>query len=63
MLANACPHMVLEARVRAGILGFARRVEISTSCTKSLETAFASEVGCSQCHQGLEEIAGPWEVA
>jgi hypothetical protein len=62
VLANACPHMVLEARVRPGILGFGRRVDVSASCTKSLETGFPPEVGCTQCHQDLEEIGGPWQV-
>ena len=63
VLANACPHLVLEARVHAGLLGFGRRVEVTAACTKSHEAGFAPEIGCSQCHQDLEDIAGPWEVA
>jgi hypothetical protein len=63
VLANACPHMILEGRVRAGILGFGRRVEVNASCAKSLETGFAPEIGCSECHQDLDGIGGPWEVA
>lgn len=62
VLANACPHMVLEARARAGILGFGRRVEVTASCTQSLETGFAPEVGCTQCHQDLQDVVGLREV-
>src|SRR3990170_8371902 len=56
VLANACPHLVLEARVHAGILGLGRRVEITASCTKSLETVAEPEVGCSQCHEELADL-------
>jgi hypothetical protein len=54
--------MVLEARARAGILGFGRRVEVTASCTQSLETGFAPEVGCTQCHQDLQDVVGLREV-
>jgi hypothetical protein len=51
--------MVLEAHVRPGFLGIGRGVRVTTACTKSLETGFAPEVGCSQCHQDLGDIGLP----
>ena len=63
VMANACPHLMLEARVRARILGLGRRVEITASCTKSLETVTEPEVGCSQCHEELGRLGDNWEVA
>jgi hypothetical protein len=50
ILANACPYMVLEARVVSGLLGLRRRVEITASCTRSGEIVHEPEVGCGQCH-------------
>jgi hypothetical protein len=49
-LANACPNLVLEARVQPGILGLGRGIHISASCTKYPGTVAAPEVGCGHCH-------------
>ena len=53
LMANACPHMVLEGRVVSGFLGLRRRVRVSAYCTKSLEDVEEPEIGCSQCHRGI----------
>jgi hypothetical protein len=59
--ANACEHMILEARVHPGFLGFNKHVEISAMCTKSLETVDEPQVGCSQCHPDLPPLQTPPE--
>lgn len=56
ILANACPNMVLEARVVSGLLGLRRRVEIAASCTRSGGIVQEPEVGCGQCHLGFPAI-------
>ncbi|MEJ2012222.1 MAG: hypothetical protein P8X64_08360 [Anaerolineales bacterium] len=62
LMANACPHMVLEARVISGFLGLRRRVRVSAYCTKSLEDVKEPEVGCSQCHRDIPVFSvGPEE--
>jgi hypothetical protein len=55
-LANACPNLVLEAHVRSGFLGLARRVDISATCTRTLASVAEPEIGCGHCHQALEEL-------
>ena len=49
-LANACPNLVLEARVQPGFLGLGRGVRVSATCTKSGGIVSAPEVGCGLCH-------------
>ena len=53
LMANACPNMILEARVRSGFLGFGRKVEVSASCTYTLATVEVPEIGCGHCHEAL----------
>lgn len=48
--ANACPHMVLDARVSRGFLGLNRKVQISAYCNKSFQIVSEPHVGCGQCH-------------
>lgn len=50
MLSNACPNMVLEARVKSGFLGLGRGVEVSAHCLRSLQEVSEPEIGCGQCH-------------
>lgn len=47
---NACPHMMLAARVRRGFLGLARHVQVSARCLRSLQDVAEPEIGCGQCH-------------
>jgi len=59
LLANACPNMVLEARVKSGFLGLGRGVEVSAHCLRSLQEVSEPEIGCGQCHidtPGLESF-------
>jgi hypothetical protein len=53
--ANACPNLVLEARVTRGFLGLARRIRVSAVCSKYLVEVSEPHVGCGHCH---EERAG-----
>jgi hypothetical protein len=48
--ANACPHMVLEARVVRHWLGLVRRVEVYAVCTKHQVEVEDPYVGCGHCH-------------
>jgi hypothetical protein len=52
---NACPNLVLEARVTKGFLGLSRHVEVSAVCSKYLVDVREPHVGCGHCH---EERAG-----
>jgi hypothetical protein len=48
--ANGCPNLVLEARVRKGVLGLGRGVEITAHCSESSEPVAEPMVGCGKCH-------------
>ncbi|MGD2057919.1 MAG: hypothetical protein PVF85_04320 [Anaerolineales bacterium] len=48
--ANACPNMVLEARVKKSLLGIRRKVEVSAYCTRVMEQVEEPQIGCGQCH-------------
>ena len=48
--ANACPNMVLQGKVRKGVLGIGRRVEITAFCTLSKTGVAEPEIGCGKCH-------------
>jgi hypothetical protein len=49
--ANACPHLVLEARVIKTWGGLGRRVAVSAACTKTLKDVPEPQVGCGQCQE------------
>jgi hypothetical protein len=49
-VANACPNLVLEARVQPGVLGLGRGVRVSAVCTRSGGPVTEPEIGCGQCH-------------
>jgi hypothetical protein len=51
VLANACPHLVLEGRVVSGPLGIGRRMQIGASCTRTLAEVREPEIGCGHCHE------------
>ena len=57
VIANACPNMVLEARVKRGFLGFGKGVEVSAHCVRSLQDVAEPEIGCGQCHLDSPNIA------
>jgi len=49
--ANACPNLILEARVKRGFLGLTRRVEVGAVCSKYLVEVPEPKVGCGHCHE------------
>lgn len=51
ILANACPHLTLKARVANRWLGFVQQVEISASCRKMQTDVPEPEIGCGHCHE------------
>lgn len=53
-LANACPNLVLQAKVKPGILGIGRGVTINSSCTLTKEAVEVPEIGCGHCHEAFE---------
>lgn len=55
--ANACPNMVLEARVgrRWGLL---RQVKVQAFCLLVMEEVTEPMVGCGRCHEGRLRTAG-----
>lgn len=54
VLANACPHMLLKAHVRPGILGIGRGVDISAYCERAAAPVEAPQIGCGRCHEPLD---------
>ncbi|NLE99612.1 MAG: hypothetical protein GX601_01400 [Anaerolineales bacterium] len=48
--ANACPNMVLEARVVRRWLGLTRRVQVYAVCTERQVEVADPHVGCGHCH-------------
>ena len=56
LMANACPNMVLEAKVTSRFFGLRKRVEISASCTRSLQIVKEPEIGCGQCHLAFSPL-------
>jgi len=61
--ANACPNMVLEARVVKRWLGLVRRIKVSAHCVLSHSKVDDPYVGCGQCHPEAAEILGQSHVA
>jgi hypothetical protein len=49
-MANACPNMVLDAKVERSFLGLRRRIEVAAFCTQALQDVPEPEIGCGQCH-------------
>lgn len=50
LLANACAHLTLHAKITSGFFGLGRRVELSASCAKTGERVSEPAIGCGQCH-------------
>ncbi len=49
--ANACPNLVLEARVVKRFLGLGRRVEVSAWCSEHFVDVPEPAIGCGHCHE------------
>jgi hypothetical protein len=54
--ANACRHLILEARVGRTWGGLGRKVEVSATCTKTLADVPKPAAGCGHCHEHAEKI-------
>jgi len=50
VLANACPNLLLQAHVRSTLFGLKKLVDVSATCTQTLETVKEPEIGCGRCH-------------
>jgi len=62
--ANACPNLVLEARVAKGFLGLSRHVQVVAVCKEYLCDVPRPQVGCGHCHKhrvGLPLFTGAGE--
>ena len=57
--ANACTHLVLDARVTRTWAGLKRRVTVEASCTKTLAEVARPAVGCGACHENLDKLIAP----
>ncbi|HSR46361.1 MAG TPA: hypothetical protein VLL77_00095 [Anaerolineales bacterium] len=62
VLANACPNLVLHAKVNPGILGLNRKVEVTADCLLSLSSVPEPEIGCGRCHEGLDARLSPGQA-
>ena len=51
LLANACPHMILDARVVKRFFGLKQRVEVSGWCKEHFLEVEHPHVGCGHCHE------------
>lgn len=61
LLANSSPHLVLEGRIKEGLLGFNRRIEVDAFCSKHLVDVAEPQVGCKACaleKPGLRQLFG-----
>ena len=51
LLANACPNLVLDARVSKRLLGLVQRVEVSGWCSAYFLDVEQPTIGCGHCHE------------
>jgi hypothetical protein len=49
LMANNDPNLVLEARVKKGVMGIGRKVEVNAYCSKHLIDVPDPHIGCLQC--------------
>lgn len=57
--ANACQHLVLDARVVKTWGGLGRKVAVSASCTKTLADVPNPQAGCGRCHESIGKLRLP----
>jgi hypothetical protein len=48
---NACPNLVLEARVNKSLLGLREQVKVFAVCSKHMVEVQSPAVGCGHCHE------------
>jgi hypothetical protein len=49
--ANACPHLVLDAKVSKRLFGLVQRVEVTGWCSEHFLDVEHPAVGCGHCHE------------
>jgi hypothetical protein len=57
--ANACPNLVLEARIESRLLSLSRRVRLSAYCTRAKAPVAEPEIGCGHCHELVPLVQPP----
>jgi hypothetical protein len=50
LLANACPHLVLRARVGKAWLGLLQKIQIEAACREYRVAVARPQIGCGKCH-------------
>ncbi|MBM3131127.1 MAG: hypothetical protein FJ009_21195 [Chloroflexi bacterium] len=50
LLANACPHLVLRARVGKSFFGLLQRVQVEAACRETRVAVPQPKIGCGKCH-------------
>jgi hypothetical protein len=58
LMANACPHMVLEPVIARSLPFLKKRVQVRTYCDKTGARNFDPHIGCGQCHTLPPEFRG-----
>jgi hypothetical protein len=53
---NACPNLVLEAKVEKSLLGLREQVKIYAVCSKYMTEVAEPEIGCGRCHEELQNL-------
>jgi len=50
LLANACPHMILEPQLVRPFPFLKQQVQVKTYCSQTLRSNFDPFIGCGECH-------------
>jgi len=48
--ANACPNLILSARVDRQLLGIIKTMKVNATCTLSQAQVSEPHIGCGKCH-------------
>lgn len=56
LLANACPHLVLHARVGKSLFGLIQKIEIEAACREHHVEVSKPHVGCGHCREYLDRV-------
>ena len=54
--ANACGHLLLDAKIVKTWGGLGRRMTVNATCTKTLVDVPRPEAGCGHCHENVEKL-------
>jgi hypothetical protein len=56
LMANACPHLILQPRIERTLPLFKRQVKVTTFCTKTMRDHFDPHIGCGECHKLMFQV-------